>query len=314
MGNKNSHSVPTSESIVFLVWLQHFHPLYRSLSLNVLREISCYLCPSALLVDLQPQRIRWFDVKERKWCRVVKLKSRVEVCINSRWVVMSDGKVLCCGGGGDPRLKQSKPVKSAFELDRAGTVQALPRMLKARGSHGLIQWRSSVLVFGGSNVYSVKQKLLTACECLQVRPVRRWQSLPHMRFSRSNFNPCVYHAVVYLCGFGSNEIEAFHPQRKCYVQINLQIPESSACCLYIACDILVVHSTQYVTRYRLNAEGALEELPRAPRQSNCMKYQQSQPVTVESGVVWGMWDGKCWGFSMKTGEKVNHGDEKRSHE
>jgi len=303
MGSKSSRSPPTSDSIVFLLWLQRSHPLYRSLSPNILREVSCYLCPSVFLVDVQPQRMRWFDVEERKWSRVVKLQSRVEVCITSRWVVLGDGKVLCCGGGGDPRLKISRPARTAYELGREGTVQELPRMLKARGSHGLIEWRASVLVFGGSNCYAVKQKLLTACECLQLRRTKRWQSLPHMHSPRSNFNPCIYHAVIYLCGFGSNEIEAFHPQKKCYLQLNLQLPETSACCLYSVCDVLVVHSSQYGARYRLNAEGVLEELQRAPRQGSCMKYQQSQPVVVEREVVWGVWDGKCWEFCMKTGRK-----------
>lgn len=152
MGNKNPcFPTPPSESMVFLLWLQHHFPLYRSLSPNILREISAYLSPSVSLVDLQPQRIRWFDTEERKWCRVVKLKRGVEVSINSRWVVLCDGKVMCCGGGGDPRVKSSKPVKSAYLVDRAGLVEDLPRMLKARGSHGLIEWRSAVLVFGGSN-------------------------------------------------------------------------------------------------------------------------------------------------------------------
>lgn len=153
---------------------------------------------------------------------------------------------------------------------------------------------------------SAKQKLLAACESLQLRPVKRWQSLPHMQFARSNFNPCLYQAIIYLCGFGSNEVEAFNPQQKRYSPLNLQIPESTACCIYPSCGLLVIHSTQYVSRYRLNAEGTLEELPRAPRQGNCMKYQHSQPVAaMESGVVWCAWDKRCWGFSMKTGERIS---------
>ena len=69
----------------------------------------------------------------------------------------------------------------------------------------------------------------------------RWKALPDMREGRYAFNPCLFSGFVYVCGCGSNSVEAFCPQTCSFLPLSLP-GRFFAYCLYVHKNLLVVHS------------------------------------------------------------------------
>ena len=158
------------------------------------------------------------------------------------------------------------------------------------------------MVFGGGNLYTVNRKLLTESEHFPLIFHKNWRKLPKMTTGRSNFNPCFYHNFVFLCGFGSEEMEAFDPVASIYIPLNVKLRENTPCCLLTLCNSLVVWSYQYIHLFSCEEPGKIQEKTRVERQKQCLKYQNSQPVTGKDA-IWCIWDHQIWSFSSKTGAK-----------
>lgn len=130
---------------VCLIWVSLFSPHYRSLSGNIQREVCSYLIPSGMLVDVTSYGLRFFSLVSLSWSTFIPLRQPINASKWSRWLFLSTGKVLVSGGG----LGLDVFWASVYVLKWDGSVQKRSDMLTSRCSHGLIQWETSVYVFGG---------------------------------------------------------------------------------------------------------------------------------------------------------------------
>lgn len=72
-----------------------------------------------------------------------------------------------------------------------------------------------------------------------------------------------------------------------------QLPEKTACCLYVQGTCLYIHSDHYVLRYKAGSEGRIVE--------RALQGQSTQPVLAPD-LVYCLRGGKCWAFHITTGE------------
>lgn len=301
MGNNQLWPAPHPSSVstrILLVWLKR-SPLFSPLCNNLLQEISSYF-PTTLghLFDLQPHCIRQFDFATLHWQSSYAMQSPILVhSYTSRWVTLGDARVFCCGGSQvDPRSREFTYWRSAYIVSAAGNVSEQAEMLQARECHGLTLWKQSVYVFGGSE----RGASLRSCEGLPLQG-SIWQKRAPMNEGRSDFNPCLYLDLIYLC---NKSIQCFVPLNNCYLRLNFDLPDFSPCCVYVKGDVLVVHTSSCVVRFKVKQSGELLELSRNPGIS-VLKSQCSKPVVdVEKGVVFGVFGRQCWSFDMKSGREL----------
>lgn len=123
-----------------------------------------------------------------------------------------------------------------------------------------------------------------------------WQALPSMLSPRSLFDPCEFHSLLYICGYGSNSIEVFHPTTRLFTVVSTLLPHSSGCLSVCHCDKLFLISNQGVSTW--------EEGKDLVRSVDCRQqyYMWSciQPVVDEvNGVIFTMDNGTCFCVSLE---------------
>lgn len=129
-----------------------------------------------------------------------------------------------------------------------------------------------------------------------------WKALPDMKEGRTFFNPCLFNDCVYVCGENSNLVEAFSPQTECFLPLQVELPEDSSCCLFVYNHLLVVHSTQYISKF---SAGQAKQLvlhsqvssPPSNKYSNC-------PPVVDSALCFICQDGDVYSISLETGTSL----------
>lgn len=121
-----------------------------------------------------------------------------------------------------------------------------------------------------------------------------------MQEARGVFNPCEYHSLFYLCGFGSLLIESFSPLSRLFSAVDLTLPEAHCCLLYVQNDVLLVYTTTYMLRFSLNSRETLIELsPRVIYREEIKRVQNSQPVIDPvQQVIYTVCSGKCYSFRL----------------
>lgn len=72
-----------------------------------------------------------------------------------------------------------------------------------------------------------------------------------MHTGRSFFTPCQFNSCLYLCGNGSDLIEAFDPVLSVFTLISARLPENSKCCAFVEDEKLVLISEKYTTKWVL---------------------------------------------------------------
>lgn len=235
-------------SATCLLWTAHSSAPYSSLSLNILREIALYnASPPLRLVDLRFDTMRVFDFIRLRWQRKMPLSKQIQADTGSRWALCSSQQLFCCGGSGSHR-----GLNTAYSLTLQGLVEELSPMTNSRGNHGLIAWRYQVFVFGGCNFYLVNTETINTCEERPLKQHTSWLSLPEMRYSSANFNPCLYRNLIYV---GSSRLEAFNPFKRCFTETNIRLPETYPSMIYEDRGFLVVKSLNFTSKYvALSAE------------------------------------------------------------
>ena len=140
---------------------------------------------------------------------------------------------------------------------------------------------------------------LNSCEKFQLNT---WTPLPNMQHKRSAFNPCLFHGVVYLSG--CEVLEAFSPELDALLPVHLPLPESTDCCVYVANDLLVLRSHEFIVKFEAGRKGRLwqvfkKQIPRL------MVFQSSQPVVdTARGVLCFIQGGIIVQVDMATGAKI----------
>ena len=119
---------------------------------------------------------------------------------------------------------------------------------------------------GGTNypaVRSINYPAVNTCEKFQLAN-NQWTNLPNMREARGYFNPCLFSGIIYLCGRGSQVMEAFSPERDDFLRnVQVPVPENEYCCLYVDNDLLVLHQKSYIVKFAAGQEGQEGRFPQS---------------------------------------------------
>ena len=114
-----------------------------------------------------------------------------------------------------------------------------------------------------------------------------------MRNARSGFNPCEFHNFLYLCGAGSDLIEAFDPENSQFLPVRARLAEEySRCLLYTHNEELVVMSEKFVTKYR--AEEGHELLRTQVKSHHTWSVLGNMAPVVQGGLAYITLLGKCY--------------------
>ena len=216
------------------------------------------------LVVVTASFYRFYDFQRMDWKPQIPLNPHIEADEYSSWVILEGGRVFICGGEG---------LSTAYIVGDGWEKQG--RMHEARKWHGVLAYSNhTVYVFGGGRKYT----LFNSCEKYQLQQ-HTWTLLQPMKAPRYKFNPCLFNGNIYLCGYGSEVLEAFSPQNDQMLSFQLTMPAgtSSSCCMYVEDTMLVVHLKYNILRFRT---AKAEQLIETSRQSTVTdaEWQNSQPV------------------------------------
>lgn len=284
-------------AVCTFLWACATSPLLSRLSgPSVHITIALFLRPVTVLADIRCDRVRLFNILTKKWSSEAHPPVKDMVSYASTWLVLgwtppNVYSLFCCGGAGPREMEDFGWWDSAYRLDTGRTVLELPKMIKARGNHGLVEWNSHVYVFGGCNSNTGNEGKLTDCEKLSLTLQQPWQSLSHMSEGRQFLNPCLLRDIAYLCGgYGTDSIEGFDLPRQRFLPRKVKLPEAQACCVWVDEGQLCVQSRGFRVKYVPSSSSLLQEMQRIAL-PHCYQYQNSQPV-IHHSQVYCLFEGK----------------------
>ena len=174
--------------------------------------------------------------------------------------------------------------RNAYEIQPEWTVTQLPDMITPRNCHGL-WWdsrRGQLEVFGGCGL----DDALRDCEQLS-RQQDIWRSLPCMQDARSNSAPCEYQELVYLCGIGTQSIEAFNPEACSFRSFQAEQPEMySACLMIVERGQLVILTENFVTRWTAGENREIMQCTQTQRKGYSLNCSMPPVLDINSGVIY----------------------------
>ena len=218
------------------------------------------------LACVTESHISFFDFQRGAWKQPFPLNSDIQADNTCSWVILEDGSVFICGGG------YTVGVWSTVYVVREGCVEQTRSMHWGRCWHGVLAYRDGVYVFGGSN----NKSGLNSCEKYGLQQ-HTWTLLPRMHKARINFNPCLFNGNIYLCGYPHSLLEAFSPQTDLMLPFQLSMPANSPCCMYVEDDLLVVHLSGNILKYRAGQAELLVQTSTNSTQEE-VNWQNSQPA------------------------------------
>lgn len=137
-----------------------------------------------------------------------------------------------------------------------GEITSLPDLLRAREEAGLIRLQDWVYVFGGYATGDYMDKRgadLKSAEAISLPELQMWTALPKMHERRRRLTPCLWQALIYLCGGDNTSIESFNSKQNTYFLLAITLPEENNASLCVINDLLVVFSTHFVSKISKNA-------------------------------------------------------------
>jgi hypothetical protein len=256
------------------------------------------------IVSLSSNRVKVFNLDQLSW-ESTSLKCEIAVDVGSRYVWTTETSFVCCGGWGDGHKGRAE----AYLLTRRNwQVTGLAAMRTGRSEHGL-WWDSTqraVLVFGGSGQIANEQSVgdLAVCEAMKLGN-SAWEELPAMQEARSRFNPCAFSDYLYLCGWGSDLIEAYSLENSTFQSCSARLPEKfSPCCVFIEGNHLAVISGRFLTKWKSGEKQLLvqESIQRRPEHLGALNLRCNMAPIVEasSGVIFLSYNGFC--MNVKTND------------
>ena len=114
---------------------------------------------------------------------------------------------------------------------------------------------------------------------------KSWRPIPDMKEARYCFNPCLYNGMIYLCGYGTVNMETFNPETCEFVSPSLSVtlPESHFCCTVEHEGHLLVVSYSYITRYKMEGSSLIKVDERREQVSRTV-WQNSSPRMLGNNV------------------------------
>lgn len=196
------------------------------------------------LVVMRPTEMRIFSVKQQTWVGSSKLREQVQVDDFTSTVFLPDASLLCCGGS------LGTPWRSAYRVEREGSVQALSSLVIPRSGHGLAVCGKWVFAFGGCGGASSEA---LEWEPLDSIPHRNWKRLSNMLAVHSYFSPCVLRQLVYLCGGFTDICEVFDSKQQVYRVLAAWLPESSEVCAVLHDNELLILTPRFSSRLNIKS-------------------------------------------------------------
>ena len=223
---------------VLLLWIKRYIPQRHRLSVNLLREVCCYLSPIPILTTVCNGSLFYFNFSQHKLDPPIPLKQIIP-CRGCAWTAIDSDRVLYCGGYSGTCLSEPA-LKSAFELHRSGTVKSLKDMYYARDACGMTLWRGAVYVFGamnGEGQINFERLMLGSAE---------WEFLGDMMECRACITPVAWLQALYLCGgIFTCTIEVFDGE--CLKLLPYELPEISDTIACVQEQSLVIFATDHIT-------------------------------------------------------------------
>ena len=102
--------------------------------------------PPFQLVSITRNSLCFFSFVTNAWKGRVTLEENIQANLYSRWVVLVDGNILCCGGMNGVNTVVWRCV---YVLNESGSVQRSADMSVPRWAHGLVAMEQGVYAFGG---------------------------------------------------------------------------------------------------------------------------------------------------------------------
>ena len=193
---------------------------------------------------------RLFNCPTDQWQSQVPLRRPVQADETSSYGLLATGEVLLTGGG-----LGGAAWNSVYLLEGSGNVKELNPMRKPRRRHALLMHLGFAYIFGGwsqSREKSTEKILAESVDCLERC---YWTAVADMLFERSSFNPCVYGALVYLCGgSGTQGAEVFEPVEELFAALPFELPESTETFSVVSESTLHIISKEFICRWQLNTQ------------------------------------------------------------
>lgn len=131
-----------------------------------------------------------------------------------------------------------------------------------------------------------------------------WQDLPSMVNTRSLFDPCEFHSLLYICGYGSNCIEAFNPVTRLFTVISTLLLHNSGCLSVRYCDQLFILSTAGVSIWKEEKDQGLVHVCSVNSHQQYYMWSNIMPVVDEvNGVMYTVDCGACFCINLEDGSR-----------
>jgi len=185
-------------------------------------------------------------------------------------------------------------------------------MKTSRYNHGL-WWDAisqKVLTFGGKHYSGYSNSnaderpgMLKVCEEWD-RSQGVWQDLPSMHYVRSIFNPCEFHFLLYLCGYGSIFIEVFNPATRVFAVIASTITGNIGCITTICEGQLVLISASSISFWGYTQDRGLVQASRVGLNQPFSLMSNMAPLVDEvNGVMYVVASGACYCIHLESGTR-----------
>jgi len=126
-----------------------------------------------------------------------------------------------------------------------------------------------------------------------------------MHEARFDFNPCEFLALLYLCGGWCFSIEVFDPEHCVFLQLPMQLTESTDTLTCVENCELVVLSFNYTTRWRAVQPHGLQLVSRSTRPSADMASSLPPIVDSVNGLIYYSCCGSCESIAVGNSEDID---------
>lgn len=228
MGRMKRASSPLTplNSRIWLHFLRFCSPLWRPLSLTVLREVCLYLSSLPLLVSLSGTKLLLFSFHSQS-----SSQQRLDFQFKpGSMVCLTDADCVVCIAGNDSLRRCFEVSLKDYAMERREDLRV------TRAWPGVVLYQGVVYVFGGVG-YN------TSSECFGNN---HWTALPDMHIAKHSFTPTPYGRHIYLCApQAGTQLEVFSAHIPSYELLPLTFPfQCSSSVSLLLRDLVVVLTSE----------------------------------------------------------------------
>lgn len=193
--------------------------LYRRISLGVLQEICAFCAEIPTLCLFLKGSMLVFDLERMRWNTVC----TVPLAVDYLWsyISLSATQVFLWGLAIEKTSARGRVTSQRTQpyLLENGALIALKTTIGLRSRPGLLYLNSKVYIFGGcyDGISHTDMTLRTAESFSMVSKL--WCDEHPMLKGRAAFNPCYFHALIFLCGGFCATVETYNHRTREYREL-----------------------------------------------------------------------------------------------